>query len=152
MASDAAIVEAATWTAAAAAAYLAAGAAASALRSGSRAGGRALAVAVAVALVTGGVGVGLADDGPHRPVVSATWPLAVRPSHPARVVVHAGDSLWVIAASRLAHPHDSRVAMAWPRWWRTNRDVIGGNPDLIHPGQRLRPPRSTPRQPTGSKP
>lgn len=54
------------------------------------------------------------------------------------VVVHRGDSLWDIAARHLGeHATDQDVAEAWPRWYAANRDVIGGDPDLIHPGQRL---------------
>jgi nucleoid-associated protein YgaU len=34
------------------------------------------------------------------------------------------------------------VALAWPRWYAVNADVIGQDPDLIHPGQRLRIPTS----------
>lgn len=54
------------------------------------------------------------------------------------VVVHRGDTLWGIAARHLgAQATDQDVADAWPRWYAANRDVIGPDPDLIVPGQRL---------------
>lgn len=54
------------------------------------------------------------------------------------VVVRRGDTLWSIAARHLGEQAtDQDVAEAWPRWYSTNRDVIGGDPDLIVPGQRL---------------
>jgi len=62
---------------------------------------------------------------------------------PRRVRVRAGDSLWAIAARRLPpDAPDAVVAASWPRWFRHNRRLIGPDPDLIHPGTRLRvPPR-----------
>ena len=62
---------------------------------------------------------------------------------PERVVVHRGDTLWDIAARHLGeHATDQDVAEAWPLWYAANRDVIGDDPDLIHPGQRLVVPTS----------
>lgn len=60
------------------------------------------------------------------------------PTSTDEVVVHRGDTLWDIAARHLGeHATDQDVAEAWPRWYAANRDVIGADPDLIHPGQRL---------------
>ncbi len=60
---------------------------------------------------------------------------------PGRVVVVPGDTLWAIAEAHLPAGADAaRVAAAWPAWWAANRDVIGTDPDLLRPGQRLRPP------------
>lgn len=60
-----------------------------------------------------------------------------------QVVVHRGDTLWDIAARHLGEQAtDEDVAEAWPRWYEANKDVIGGDPDLIHPGQRLVVPSS----------
>ncbi len=57
------------------------------------------------------------------------------------VVVHRGDTLWSIAARHLAPgASDAEIAAAWPRWYAANRAVIGPDPQLILPGQRLRPP------------
>jgi nucleoid-associated protein YgaU len=60
---------------------------------------------------------------------------------PSEVVVHTGDSLWAIAQRELGTAATQRqVARAWPRWWSANRDVIGDDPDVIHPGDRLTAP------------
>lgn len=88
---------------------------------------------------------------PHTASAPATPPPVTSEGPPAvsgRVAtgtevhtVEAGDSLWSIAASRL--PPDAAaadVAAAWPRWYETNRDVLGADPDLIHPGQHLLAP------------
>ena len=44
-------------------------------------------------------------------------------------VVKAGDSLSKIAAEHLGD------ASRWPEIYEKNKDVIGDNPNLIHPGQ-----------------
>ena len=49
------------------------------------------------------------------------------PSVPV-VVVRVGDTLWDLAGE----------SPAWHRIYELNRDVIGPDPDLIRPGQRLR--------------
>jgi hypothetical protein len=58
------------------------------------------------------------------------------------VLVHAGDTLWSIAAAHLPPQRRTSAAIAaeWPRWWQANRGVIGTDPDLIRPGERLVPP------------
>ena len=57
------------------------------------------------------------------------------------VVVAPGDTLWEIAARYLGpNATDEQIAAEWPRWWAANRDVIGPDPNLILPGQRLVPP------------
>ena len=54
-------------------------------------------------------------------------------------VVFRGDSLWRIARTHLG------AGRRWPEIYDRNRDVIGGNPNLIRPGQRLvLPPRAQP--------
>jgi nucleoid-associated protein YgaU len=64
---------------------------------------------------------------------------------PAEVVVRRGDSLWAIAARHLgADPSDAEIARAWPAWFEANREVIGDDPDLLRPGQVLRPPEGVP--------
>ena len=64
---------------------------------------------------------GTADRGPSD---------ARRRSHgEATYTVRPGDTL-----SEIAERHGTD----WPRLWRKNRDVIGDDPDLIYPGQRLR--------------
>ena len=60
---------------------------------------------------------------------------------PAEVVVRRGDSLWSIAARHLGPAvSDGEIARAWPAWFEANRGVIGDDPDLLRPGQVLRPP------------
>jgi LysM domain len=57
------------------------------------------------------------------------------------VVVRRGDTLWSIAARHLApEASTEQIARSWPRWYAVNREVIGPDPDLIRPGQVLRPP------------
>jgi nucleoid-associated protein YgaU len=58
------------------------------------------------------------------------------------VVVRRGDTLWDIAARHLGpHAPAAEVAAEWPRWHAANVTVIGPDPDLLLPGQRLLPPR-----------
>lgn len=59
----------------------------------------------------------------------------------APIVVRPGDSLWRLTADLLgpdATPR--RIADTWPRLYAENRHVVGADPNLIHPGQRLVPP------------
>jgi hypothetical protein len=57
------------------------------------------------------------------------------------VTVHRGDTLWAVAARHLGpDASDVQVAREWPRWYAANREVIGDDPDLLVPGQQLRPP------------
>jgi nucleoid-associated protein YgaU len=57
------------------------------------------------------------------------------------VVVRRGDTLWAIAARHLGPAADpAQIAREWPRWYAANRQVIGPDPDRLHPGQLLRPP------------
>ncbi|CAN7287558.1 LysM peptidoglycan-binding domain-containing protein [Terrabacter sp. LjRoot27] len=60
------------------------------------------------------------------------------------VTVRRGDSLWTIAARHLGPgTSDAQICREWPRWYAANRDVVGDDPDLLVPGQQLRPPSST---------
>ncbi len=57
------------------------------------------------------------------------------------VVVMRGDSLWSIAARDLGPmASDVEIARHWPKWYAANKDVIGGDPGLILPGQVLQAP------------
>ncbi len=71
------------------------------------------------------------------------------PLPPGRtVLVHPGDTLWSIAAARLgATASPDQVAASWPQWYAANRDVIGADPSLIHPGEHLVSPPDKPRSP-----
>jgi nucleoid-associated protein YgaU len=78
-------------------------------------------------------------DWPGDPV-----PDAADRSSVAHVVV-PGDCLWHIASARLRDTHgtppaDGEVATAVEAWWAVNRSVIGADPDLLLPGQVLKPP------------
>ena len=92
----------------------------------------------------------------------ATSPISHRQNdQAARHVVRPGDSLWSIAAADTAAAStgglESSVAEVDRRWraiWAANRDLVGDDPDLIRPGQRLRVPGSgtTTEKPTDEKP
>lgn len=77
-----------------------------------------------------------------RPAGCPSPPAAPRPAGAAGGYrVRPGDTLWGIAARELGgQPPAAQVAARWPRWWQANRFVIGPDPDLILPGQPLRPP------------
>jgi nucleoid-associated protein YgaU len=66
-----------------------------------------------------------------------------RPEHAVgdEVTVRRGDTLWDITARHLG-PDASAIEIAaeWPRWHRANLAVIGADPDLLIPGERLVPP------------
>lgn len=77
---------------------------------------------------------------PDRPLVAAAA-TPVQVDTPERVVVRPGDTLWAIARSHLGRGAGIHsVAHEVDRWNRLNHDVIGDDPDLIHPGQRLTAP------------
>jgi hypothetical protein len=106
------------------------------------------------------VGAASGDEQPAPRPVIAGLPLPDRvagpaqPPHPSThhprprtVVVRAGDCLWHLAAADL--PTDASAARVTARWHaihRRNAAVIGPDPDVIHPGQRLAlPPRPSTR-------
>jgi LysM domain len=69
------------------------------------------------------------------------------PSRPAPAyTVAAGDTLWGIAAARLAPTQRSLASTHhyWHEIYRANRPVVGDDPDLIRPGMRLVVPRFHP--------
>jgi nucleoid-associated protein YgaU len=75
---------------------------------------------------------------PRAPLPAPPTPVAAGPPD---VVVRPGDCLWHIAERALPVDHTpADVARAWPRWYAANRTVIGPDPHLIRPGQRLRAP------------
>jgi resuscitation-promoting factor RpfA len=71
-------------------------------------------------------------------------------AHATRVVgahtVRPGDTLWGIAAAHLppAWRSPATIDRYWRQVYRANRAVLGPDPDLIHPGTRLRVPRYRP--------
>jgi len=57
-------------------------------------------------------------------------------------IVSRGESLWRITADLLGpHATTEEIASTWPLIYEANREVIGDNPSLIHPGQRLAIPQ-----------
>jgi hypothetical protein len=72
------------------------------------------------------------------------------------VTVRSGVSLWSLAAAHQGRDATAaQIAAAWPRWYAENRRVVGDDPTLILPGQRLRPPpaaapEARPHRPAGS--
>ena len=64
---------------------------------------------------------------------------------PHLVAVRHGDTLWAISAHRLP-PGAGPVAVdrAWRLLYAANRAGIGPDPDLIHPGTKLRLPPALP--------
>ena len=71
-------------------------------------------------------------------------------------MVVRGDCLWHIAADSLLGelgrlPTDGEIAAAVHAWWSANADVIGPDPDLLLPGQVLRPP-GRPERPAAPAP
>jgi len=85
------------------------------------------------------LGTPSSSDGPSAGSDPVLGP--VRTTTDGAAVVRRGDSLWSIAARHLpAGATDHEIAAAWPRWYAANRTVIGPDPDLLRPGQRLVPP------------
>lgn len=74
------------------------------------------------------------------------------PPHPAgRVRVRPGDSLWAIAEAELgAGATPAQIAAYWPEIHLANQAVIGDDPHLIQPDQRLElPPERNHPEPGG---
>ncbi|MFQ1001600.1 hypothetical protein [Modestobacter sp. SSW1-42] len=124
---------------------------------------RAAAVAIGVGLSTVGPTVlpavlapatAVAVASEAGPAVALDWPTTSSPAPdldwpapaPGGHVVVRGDCLWDIAAAWLARQHpgapvaDAEVARAVHAWWLANAAVLGPDPDLLLPGQVLRPP------------
>lgn len=78
----------------------------------------------------------------------AAAPQPVRPRPPGaedRVLVRPGDSLWSITAHRLGPASSAtRIQAEWPRWHAANRQLIGADPNLLHPGAELLAPGPAP--------
>lgn len=67
-----------------------------------------------------------------------------RPAAGAEVRVAPGDTLWQLAADELgAGAGPEAVERRWREIYAANRDVVGADPDLIRPGQRLSLPATT---------
>lgn len=78
----------------------------------------------------------------HAPLqTTPAPPLDPKPQAAGSVLVRPGDSLWRITGERLGPlATDHKIAVAWPYWYRANRQLIGGDPSLLRPGERLTMP------------
>lgn len=78
------------------------------------------------------------------PDFTVAWPVRAGQTpveSPAEITVLAGDTLWDIAARDLGPAaSDVDVALHWPRWYQANKAEIGEDPDVLFPGQILKPP------------
>jgi nucleoid-associated protein YgaU len=84
-----------------------------------------------------------ANNGHGLPLPGRTAGEIVAPSH-RTVVVRPGDSLWRIAARELpATAGAARIDRLWRRIAARNGSVIGADPNLIQPGQRLALPSTS---------
>ena len=97
----------------------------------------------------------LAPSAPRPSLAPAARPVTAEalPSTTEFVVVGRGDTLWDIAAAHLGSgATTASIATEWQRWYAVNKALIGGDPDLIRPGQRLVAPsplhRTAPTAPT----
>jgi nucleoid-associated protein YgaU len=122
-----------------------------------------------------GLGLALAGSGTAAPATGSTGPLPPHgsgatasaglpvPARPvgttstgrpaASVVVRPGDSLWRLAAERAGARASPRQVADLVRWTHhRNRAVIGPDPDLLHPGQRLVLPASRHDRPREERP
>jgi murein DD-endopeptidase MepM/ murein hydrolase activator NlpD len=70
---------------------------------------------------------------PATPPAKSTHPAPTRPAGRDHYTVVTGDTLSGIA-------EDHHVAGGWPQLYADNRGVVGGDPDLILPGQHLTVP------------
>jgi len=83
----------------------------------------------------------------QMPIERADPVSAAEPGEPAWVVVKPGDSLWLLAELHLGD------AMRWPEIFELNAGQLDGggtlrDPNLIHPGWRLRLPPPDPPAPS----
>ena len=91
--------------------------------------------------------VGPADTTPATFTATDVGPIDTTPATQSRDdtrVVSPGDNLWGIAADTVASRTGSTEPHTVLRYWQdlveANSDALGGNPDLIHPGQVIRLP------------
>ncbi|MFF7177464.1 transglycosylase family protein [Streptomyces sp. NPDC008121] len=99
--------------------------------------------------LTGQSPTGKRPTGQRPPTAAPKPPAAVTPTSVPTVremyTVAPGDSL-----SRIAR--EEQVRGGWPQLYEENRAVVGGDPDMIHPGQRLTLRISAPKSPPAQAP
>jgi hypothetical protein len=102
---------------------------------------RALVAGAMGAVIASGSGADAAGE-PELPRVLDGLTVPDRPYGGVRTHrVVAGDSLWSVTKELLPRDAAHRaVARGWPRLHQLNRDRIGADPDVIHPGTILRLP------------
>ena len=81
-------------------------------------------------------------------MVVAEEPASAPATHATAVIVNPGDSLWSIVQERL-HPEapPQQVAFEVNRLYELNQDRIGGDPNLIFPGQEFLVPPAVMAEP-----
>jgi len=90
---------------------------------------------------------GILSRGGPSPTPPTSTPSKPAPSKPApggTYVVQPGDSLFLIAKAKLGDGEK------WPSIYKLNRGVIGSNPDMILPDQKLTLPGGTSKAPPAS--
>lgn len=107
---------------------------------------RRLVLAACGVALAGGLSPAVATPGQlHQDQAGASTGVTVRdrPLPDRVVVVRPGDTLWDLAAEGLPQAADDATVAARCRLiYELNRDLIGDDPDLIHPALRLRLPGS----------
>ena len=105
------------------------------------------AIPAGITLTDVGAAPALAGSAPvdiSTPEVDSRPDVVSEPTTLERWRVEPGDHLWRIATETLADRNgrtdESSIADYWLRLIDANRDVVGDNPDLIHPGQILELP------------
>src|SRR5215210_9180543 len=80
---------------------------------------------------------------PHS--MAAEEPASAPATHATAVIVNPGDSLWSIVQERL-HPEapPQQIALEVNQLYELNQDRIGGDPNLIFPGQEFLVPPAVP--------
>lgn len=102
---------------------------------------RGVLLAGAAGVLTIGPAQAASVDGLPLPDRPDAFAAAVRTPAPQTVTVRSGDTLWAIAARSLPQGANvAEIAAAARAWHRANREVIGPDPNLIFPTQRLTPP------------
>lgn len=78
---------------------------------------------------------------PDRPLGTTPAASSLPEAGPRLVQIKRGDTLWSIASHQLGPSAGvSELTAAVDAWYDANKALIGPDPDLIFPGQKLTPP------------